>query len=384
MERKLNILTVVPAMNAGGVEMGVLELAKLIGTSKDFNLFILTSGGKLLSQINYDNVKVIILNVKSKNPFVILKNQSKIRKILIDNKIDIVQLESRVPAWNCVNICRKLNIPTVSIIHGNYSIGNGIVKIFKLFYNSIMMKCNKVVAVSNYTKQYCLNNYNLKDSDVDVIYRGIDTENIFNPDIITEESVENLKKNLDLEDSKKIIIYPARLSKQKGQDYLIKSLSMLKNRDFLCLLVGNDDKHKEYRQSLIDLIKEYNLQNNVKFVKNINNIEVLYKICDVVVSSAILPETFGRVSIEAQAMKKIFVGTNLGGTLETIIDKKTGFLAPYNDNEKFAETIENALHLDDDERLKIVEEARKHIVNNFTISIFYEKMKKLYFNLTSK
>ena len=245
------------------------------------------------------------------------------------------------------------------------------------------MQANHVVAVSNYTKQYCLNNYAnyFKNKDINVIYRGIDAENVFNPEKISNQEIEELKTKLNLPNDKKIIIYPARLSKQKGQEYLVETLNNLRNKNVICLLVGNNDKHQDYKNHLINLINEYKLENNIKFVDNIANINVLYKNCDIAVSSAILPETFGRVSIECEAMQKIFIGTAIGGTLETVIDKQTGFLIPHNNAEIFAKTIENILNLTDEERLKIGTEARKNVLNNFTIDVFYNKMKNLYFNI---
>lgn len=380
--KKINILIAIPSLDSGGVEMGVLEFCKQVSKTQDFNLFIATSGGKLINQID-KSIKIIPIDIKSKNPFIIWKNQGKIKQILLENKIDIVQIESRIPAWNFINICKKLHIPTISIIHGNFGISNGIVKKFKLFYNSKIMQADRVVAVSNYTKQYCLNNYAnyFKNKDINVIYRGIDAENVFNPEKISNQEVEELKTKLNLPNDKKIIIYPARLSKQKGQEYLVETLNILRNKNVICLLVGSNDKHQNYKNHLISLINKYKLENNIKFVDNITNINVLYKICDIAVSSAILPETFGRVSIECEAMQKIFIGTAIGGTLETVIDKQTGFLVPHNNAEIFAKTIENILNLTDEERLKIGVEARNSVLNNFTIDVFYNKMKSLYVNI---
>ena len=51
-----------------------------------------------------------------------------------------------------------------------------------------------------------------------------------------------------------------------------------------------------------------------------------YKIADIVTSCSIEPESFGRVAVEAQAMKKVIVASDIGGSKETIIDNKTGFL----------------------------------------------------------
>ena len=104
----------------------------------------------------------------------------------------------------------------------------------------------------------------------------------------------------------------------------------------------------------------------------------LYKVSNIVVSSSVKPESFGRVSIEAQAMKKIFVGTAIGGTLETIIDGKTGFLVPENDAVAFAEKLDNILSLTKEEQTAIGLNSRKHVVDNFSIDVMYNSMVNIY------
>lgn len=379
-----NILCAVPAMDAGGVEVGILELAKKINETKDFNLFILTSGGKLLSQINYANVKVINLDIKSKNPFVMWKNQSKIKQILIENKINIVQAESRIPAWNLYFVCKKLNIPFITVVHGIFGLGSSLGGYFKKMYNSIILKGQIVIPVSNFMRNYCLTNYQKylqnQENKIQVVYRGIDTD-YFNPINVSEKSIIELKQELNIPSDKKIIICPARMTYQKAQDYLLKALNLIKDKNFVCYLIGNNDKHIAYKNEILQFIKDNNLQNSIKICDNINNMPTLYYLSDLVILSSRLPESFGRISIEAQAMKKIFIGTAIGGTLETVINNETGFLAPINDEQGFANIIEKALNLSDAEKTKIVENARQNVLNNYTIDSFYNKMKNIYFSI---
>lgn len=379
-----NILCAVPAMDAGGVEIGILELAKKVNETKDFNLFILTSGGKLLSQINYDNVKIIILDIKSKNPFVILKNQLKIKQILIENKINIVQAESRIPAWNLYFVCKKLNIPFITIVHGNFSLGNGLFGYFKKIYNSIIVKGQVVIPVSNFMKDYCLTNYQKylqnQEAKVQVIYRGIDID-YFNPTNVSEKSIIELKQELNIPVNKKIIIYPARMTFPKAQDYLLKALNLIKDKHFICYLIGNNEQHPVYKEEILDFIKNNNLQNIVKLHDNIQAMPALYSIGDIFISASRRAEPFGRISIETQAMKKIFIGTAIGGTLETVIDNESGFLAPIDNEQGFANIIEKALYLSDEEKNKIGNNARQNVLNNYTIDSFYNKMKNIYFSI---
>ena len=375
-----NILYVIPEMTSGGVEVTMLELAKKNFEEQKINMFLLTSGGNMLLKLKSYGVKCITeLNVKTKNPFIIKSNIKKIEKIILENNIDIVQVESRAPAWSCYYACKHLNVPMISTINGLYNSSN----FFKRFYNSAIFKANPIIVVSNYTKEYILKYYKkyiyTKKSrkDVEIIYRTIDT-NIYNTDNVSVNRILELQKKLNIQEDKKIITLPARFSKQKGQDYFLKVLKYLDRNDYVCLLVGDIKKKPKYVKYIEKLIYKYDLQRNVKIFNTISDMPALYKISNIVISSSIKPESFGRVAIEAQSMKKIFIGTNIGGTLETVINDETGFLAPYNDIKGFAEILNKVMDLNEDEQSKITEKARKSVEDNFTIDKMYNSLVNIY------
>ena len=375
-----NILYVIPEMTSGGVEVTMLELAKKNFEEQKINMFLLTSGGNMLLKLKSYGVKCITeLNVKTKNPFIIKSNIKKIEKIILENNIDIVQVESRAPAWSCYYACKHLNVPMISTINGLYNSSN----FFKRFYNSAIFKANPIIVVSNYTKEYILKYYKkyiyTKKSrkDVEIIYRTIDT-NIYNTDNVSVNRILELQKKLNIQEDKKIITLPARFSKQKGQDYFLKVLKYLDRNDYVCLLVGDIKKKPKYVKYIEKLIYKYDLQRNVKIFNTISDMPALYKISNIVISSSIKPESFGRVAIETQSMKKIFIGTNIGGTLETVINDETGFLAPYNDIKGFAEILNKVMDLNEDEQSKITEKARKSVEDNFTIDKMYNSLVNIY------
>ena len=375
-----NILYVIPEMTSGGVEVTMLELAKKNFEEQKINMFLLTSGGNMLLKLKSYGVKCITeLNVKTKNPFIIKSNIKKIEKIILENNIDIVQVESRAPAWSCYYACKHLNVPMISTINGLYNSSN----FFKRFYNSAIFKANPIIVVSNYTKEYILKYYKkyiyTKKSrkDVEIIYRTIDT-NIYNTDNVSVNRILELQKKLNIQEDKKIITLPARFSKQKGQDYFLKVLKYLDRSDYVCLLVGDIKKKPKYVKYIEKLIYKYDLQRNVKIFNTISDMPALYKISNIVISSSIKPESFGRVAIEAQSMKKIFIGTNIGGTLETVINDETGFLAPYNDIKGFAEILNKVMDLNENEQSKITEKARKSVEDNFTIDKMYNSLINIY------
>ena len=365
-------------MNTGGVEIGILEICKKNKETGDFNVFVLTSGGKLVDKLKQYGATVLIDDVKSKNPLKVFLNIGKISGIIKKYKIDLVQAESRVPAWSAYFACKKRHVPFITTVHGAYLTSG----IFKKKYNSIMLKSNIVIAVSKFIKSYCLDNYRKyidDQSKIRILYRGID-ENLFDKNNIKEIEIIDLQSKLNLPDNntKTIITLPARLTPIKGQYYFLEVLNLLKNRNFLCLFVGELSKHKGYYEKLEKYIIDNDLTENVRLCGNIENMKAIYTISDIVVSSTIIPESFGRVSIEAQAMEKIFIGTALGGTLETVKDGVNGFLAPHNDKEKFAELLEYVIGLDDKKKDEIRENARKNVLNNFTFDSFYKGLCNIY------
>lgn len=369
-------------MDAGGVEVGILDICKKVKDTKDFNIFILSNGGKLINKAVFYGAKFIKLNVKSKNPITVYKNIKKIEKVISENKINIVEVESRAPAWSAYHACKNLKVPFITTIHGAYGVQN----IFKRLYNSIMLKGDVVIAVSNFIKDYCCKNYknflkSRKDNIV-VIHRGIDT-NIFNIENINKGRMVLMQERLQLPDNKIIITMPARMTPIKGQDYLLEALNLIENKNFYCVLAGENSKHKKYRKKIEKIIYKNNMGSFVKICDNIMDMQSLYAISDIVISATQKPESFGLVSIETQAMKKIFIGTALGGTLETIKDGETGFLAPYNSKEYFANIIEKTINLSQDEKNKIGGIARENVYENFTFDLFYEKIKNLYNNLNT-
>ena len=92
-----------------------------------------------------------------------------------------------------------------------------------------------------------------------------------------------------------------------------------------------------------------------------------YSLSDVVVSSSVEPEAFGRVAVEAQAMQKPIIASNIGGSKETIIDKKTGFLYKYDDPRELAKVLNSVMELDKDTLNLIGNEGRKNVSKKFDV-----------------
>ena len=382
MASKLKVLQVIPRLGYGGAETGCYDLAHYLH-EQDCKSYIVTSGGELIKYIDKKKVKLIKLPVQSKNPLIILINSIALTLLILFLNISIVHARSRAPAWSCYIATKITRRKFVTTFHGTYNFKNSI----KKFYNSIMVKSDVLIAGSNFIFSHISENYqkflNSKKKFL-VIFRGINTE-YFDSDTVKTKDIVKLKATWKIEDNKKIILLPGRLTAWKGQEMFIEGINLFKQSnpelDFVAVILGDDQGRTVFRKKLERLVEQFNLTQNIKFVDNCNVMPVAYYISDVIVSSSIEPEAFGRVSVEAQAMKKPIIASNIGGSKETVIDNKTGLLFESGNPKSLCDKLNEIIKLDTLTLDLMGREGRKNVINRFNIEKMclntYSEYKKL-------
>ena len=362
------VLQVIPKMGYGGAETGCYDIGHYLA-EKNCKSYIITSGGPLLKFIRKDKVKIFRLPVQSKNPILILLNTIFISLIIIFLRINIVHARSRAPAWSCFLSCKITRTKFVTTFHGVYNFSNSL----KKFYNSVMVRSNLVIAGSNYIFNHIQENYSHLINNKKrllVIFRGINTE-YFDNSNITNDKVQNVYSALNLSSEKFKILLPGRLTRWKGQEMFIESLNLLKKKynkeNFQGIILGSHQGRTVYFKKLISLIEKYGLKRDIIFIKHIKEMPVAYYVSDIVVSSSIEPEAFGRISVEAQAMRRPILASNHGGSKETIVNGKSGFLFDNNNPESLAENLNKLMEMDKDKLQSIGNEGRKNILKKFDV-----------------
>jgi glycosyltransferase involved in cell wall biosynthesis len=366
MDKKFVVLQIVPSLESGGVERGTIDVAKAL-KKEGFESIVLSKGGVMVYQLREEGIAHIELAIDSKNPLKIYRNIGRLVKIIAEHKVDLIHVRSRAPMWSTYFACKKTKTKLVSTVHGTYSLNLFGRKVFwlKRIYNQLMLKADRVIAVSNFIKSYLLENYpgNFADK-ITVIQRGADLS-YFNLTAASNQRIIELIKKWNLPEDKKIILMPARFTAWKGHEFLIETLSKVK-QDFFCVMLGSDHGHKPFRKKVEQLIMKNNLAEKVRIVGLCKDMQSAYALAHLVVCPSIRPEAFGRVSIESQACGKVIVATKIGGVLDTIIDGKTGFLVELNNSQKFAEIIDKVLAMPKSEADAIGLAGRKNIEENFS------------------
>ena len=252
MSFNLKVLQVIPKLGFGGAETGCYDIAHYL-PENGCKSFIVTSGGELTKFVNKEKVKLIKLPVHSKNPLIIFFNSIVLIFIIILNNISIVHARSRAPAWSCFFATKVTRRKFVTTFHGTYNFNGKI----KKFYNSIMVKSNLVIAGSNFIFSHIKNNYseylNLKNKLL-VIFRGINVD-YFDPTTKTEMEEKQLLKSWGIEENKKIILLPGRLTPWKGQELFLEAINLvniqLGYEAFNAVILGSEQGRNLFKKNLL-------------------------------------------------------------------------------------------------------------------------------------
>ena len=368
MATNLKVLQVIPKLGYGGAETGCFDIAHYL-PENNCESFIVTSGGELLKFVDKKKVKIFKLPVQSKNPLLIFINSIILIGIILLNNISIVHARSRAPAWSCLIASKITGRKFVTTFHGTYNFKTNL----KKFYNSVMVRSDLIIAGSNFIFSHIKENYsmylNYKKKFL-VIFRGINVD-YFDSSTTLENDEKKLLKQWDIEKDKKIILLPGRLTSWKGQEVFIEAVNLINielgYEAFYTVILGSDQGRELYKKKLIRLSEQYRMSKQIRFIDHCKNMALAYKVSDIIVSASNEPEAFGRVSVEAQSMGKPIVASNIGGSNETVIDEKTGFLFESNNAKSLSKQILRVLNMDETSLKMMGIEARKNVTERFNV-----------------
>lgn len=368
------VLQVLPELEMGGVELGTVEVASALQEHGIKN-FVASQGGRLTRELSKLKVKHLTLPLKSKNIFKMRKNADALADFIKKNGINIVHARSRAPAWSAYWAAQKAGVHFMTTFHGTYGLGPwGIKKI----YNKIMTYGERVIVISNHIKNHILKNYKKTDeSKLRLIHRCVDIDK-FNPAKVSQERIIKAVKEYNIPDDRPVLTLIGRVTRWKGQHLLVEALSKMKNTNCYCVIAGDAQGRVNYVDEIKELAKELGVGNRIGFYGKVLDPQALMQVSTVVLSTAIEPEAFGRISIEGQAMGKIVVASNIGGSLDTIEDGVTGKLYQSDSAQALADALDWALNLDEAAKAKIAKTAAKNVKDNFTKQIMCDKTIAVY------
>lgn len=332
----MKIVQLVPAMDQGGVERGVVEMNRVL-VKEGYENLVVSVGGRLDAQILADGGRVVHLDVKGKNPLTAWSRAMKLRALLAAEKPDVVVAHSRVPAWLFLLANRTLGLKWITFAHGANSVSA---------YSKAMTYGDLTVTPSQYIADYLKTNYGLKDEKIRVIPRAIEKAK-FDTEKLDQDFIAAKKAEWKTEGFR-VVMGVGRITQLKGYDVLIRAMRPLYPKYKLVIVGEAEALRKEYEVELRQLVKELGLEENVVFAGAQSKIAECLTIADIVVSANWKkPEAFGRSMAEALAMNRPVVATAFGGALDIVTDGENGALVapdPKSTDEERAIRFANAIH----------------------------------------
>ncbi len=353
----MNILQILPELNFGGVETGTIDLAKELikGGHKSI---IISNGGGLLKELEASGVKHYSLPVHKKNPLVMFKMIKLLRKIIKEENIDIVHARSRVPALISFLACRQSKTIFITTCHGYYQ---------RHFFSRVM-GWGKLIIVSSYIiGWHMINNFKVPPGRIRLIPRGVD--------------LNKFKFNIHTQSKNQFIVgIVGRITPLKGHIYFLQAVSLAAKTipNLKVWIIGDapSDK-KEYLHKLHSLVKQLDMENNVKFLGSRSDIPELMSKLDLLVMATTTPEAFGRVIIEAGASGLPVVATSVGGIVDILEDRLTGLLVPPKDYIRMSEAV-ICLWKDKELAVQLAKNLSQKVEAEFGLAKMIDKTIKVY------
>jgi len=373
----MNVLQILPALEAGGVERTAVEMTQAL-TAAGHGAHVLSNGGRLAGDIEALGGVNHIANIGSKNILSVPSRIAGIRRLIATHKIDVVHARSRAPAWPAMLAARAEKTPFVTTYHGIYNAKSGL----KRFYNSVMAKGDCVIANSEFTKAHILKTHDIDEGTITVIPRGVDMAR-FDPAVMSTADIVKLRQSWLVKRQTgganvKLILLPARLTGWKGQRVAISAMAALpENYHLVCL--GDSQGRTDYVEELKAQIAFHDLGRCVTLAGHSADMPAAYAACDIVICPSTDPEAFGRTAAEAQAMGKPVIASAHGGALETVVDGRTGWLVAPANVPELAEAIKRGgaelTDVGDVARARILEKFSKTSLQKATLEVYTKAMR---------
>jgi glycosyltransferase involved in cell wall biosynthesis len=316
----------------------------------------------MVAQVERAGGRHVLMRLMTKDPVNIWLNAGGLERLIREEGVGLVHARSRAPAWSAWLASRRAGVKLVTTWHGVY----GEEFPGKRFYNGVMAKGDRVIAISRYVAARITASYRVDPARLRVIPRGVDTE-IFDPARVGGDRVHRLAEAWRVPAGARVVMLPARLTRWKGAAVLLEAAGRFAAReDVFCVLVGSDQGREAYAAALVAQAEQLGFGSRLRLAGHCDDMPAALMLADVVVSASLKPEPFGRVVIEAQAMGRPVVAFAHGGAAETVQDEITGLLVPPGDAAALARAILRALDMAAEARAELARRTREAVLTHYT------------------
>lgn len=378
----LTILIVVPTLQAGTAELGCVELVRILSAA-GHRTIVMSRGGRLERDVAAAGGEFIFVDAASKNPAVMLRNAAVIARVVRQRRCDVIHAHGRAPAWSAYVASRLTRVPFVTSWYKGFRDQH----VFKRLYNSVMARGDRVVAVSDQIAELINERYRIPFSRIDVVPASIDVGS-FDPSAVSAERIDAMRRIFGVTREQKVILVVGRIVRRKGHHIVVQAAQRLRDmglKDFVCVFVGEDQGESRYTGELWDQVLATGASDVVRLIGAVDDMPAAYLAATVVVSAATQPEGLQRAILEAQAMARPVVVSDLGAGPEVVLappavpdDRITGLRFSAGDDAALATALLRLFSMPEVRRQEMGARGREWVVGHFNAPAVAELTLKFY------
>nr|WP_246523981.1 glycosyltransferase family 4 protein [Neoroseomonas eburnea] len=352
-------MQILPSLVSGGVERGTLEIAEAL-VAAGMRSLVASAGGPLVPALEALGARHVTLPLDTKSPAGIWRNAAALAALVRAEGIAVLHARSRAPAWSALLAARRTGAHFVTTYHGTYNEGFP----GKRLYNSVMARGERVIAISAFIAGLVRDRHGVGEDRLRIIPRGVD-ERVFDPARIAPARIAALRAAWKVPEGRPVVMLPGRVTRWKGQGVLVEAMARLPG-EAIALMVGDAGGKAAFREELAARIAALGLAGRVHLVGHAADVPAALLLADVVVHASTDAEAFGRTVIEAQAMERCVVASDLGGPTETVQHGVTGWRVPPGDPAALAAAIGRVLAMPPEARAAVGAQARAAVLEGYT------------------
>lgn len=384
--RPLTVLVVVPTLDAGAADAGAVELVRILA-SAGHRPIVASGGGRLAGATVAAGGESVLLELDSQNPVRVLGNAFALARLVREHHCDVVHAHGRAAAWSAYLAALLTGVPFLTTWHKGFRQQNGL----KRLYNSVMARGVRVVAVSEQIAVLVNHRYGTSWDRIVVVPASVDTGR-FDPATISPERIEAMRNAWGIQRGQRVIMAASRMLRRKGHHVVVRAMQRLKAmglKDFVCVF-ATPDQGTRYAAELWDQVVAADLTEVVRLSGPIDDLPAAYATASVVVSAAVQPEGLQRALLEAQAMARPVIVSELGAGADVVLappavphDRMTGLRFATGDDAALAAAVIQLFSLPESARHAIGARGRAWVMEHFNGAAVSEMTLKLYADVTA-
>ena len=347
-----------------------------------------SSGGRLAEVVEAAGGENVQLDMDSQNPAVVLRNAFALVRLVRERRCDMVHAHGRAAAWSAFACAKMTGLPFLTTWHKGFRQQNA----FKRLYNSVMARGLRVIAVSEQIALLVNDRYGTSWDRIVVVPASVDTAK-FDPAHVSRERIDAMRRSWGVGRGDKLILVTGRMLRRKGHHVAVRAISRLKAmgvKDFVCVFTA-EDQGTRYAAELWDQVMASEIADVVRISGTIEDLPAAYGAASVVVSAAVQPEGLQRALLEAQAMARPVIVSELGAGADVVLappavphDRMTGLRFATGDDSALAAALIQLFSLPESAQQAIGARGRAWVLEHFTAAAVSEMTLKLYADVAAQ